>query len=297
MNWATSGGCCWRTSETKYPAIAWLRTSSARAARAGSLRRAATAPPSAAPPPTPRFGHAAAPGQPRRPPRRSSPAGRGFRPGRNTGHGRAAPQLTGHPQPVQPQRRVDRPASTSWAVSAASARPDRSCSWSPAGAAKWKSSTMITDPAGSFAASFAIDAVTSADMTPSIASRSAASAPNHGATIRGASMKPVQKRTGSASASSHDSQDVTPGGLAAAQLDSSTLLPAPADPTTTVRRLPAPAVSRRMQRRSCNQRGGQRRRPELRQREPRGTADAALSRRASCHDTPPQFPLTRKQDT
>jgi len=30
----------------------------------------------------------------------------------------------------------------------------------------------------------------------------------------------------------------------AAQLDNSTLFPAPADPTTTVRRLPAPAVSR-----------------------------------------------------
>ena len=103
---------------------------------------------------------------------------------------------------------------------------------------------MIADPAGSFAASLAIDAATSADITPSSASRSAASAPNPGATIRGASINPVQKRTGSASASSHDSQDVTPGGLAAAQLDSSTLLPAPADPTTTVRRLAAPAVSR-----------------------------------------------------
>ena len=57
-------------------------------------------------------------------------------------------------------------------------------------------------------------------------------------------MKPVQKRTGSASASSQDSQDVTPGGRVAAQLDSSTLLPAPAGPTTTVSRWPAPAVSR-----------------------------------------------------
>src|SRR6266481_937051 len=103
---------------------------------------------------------------------------------------------------------------------------------------------MIADPAGSFAASLAIDAVTSADMTLSIASRSAASAPNHGAARWVASMKPIQKRTGSASASPHDSQDVTPGGLTAAQLDSSTLLPAPADPTTTVRRLPAPAVNR-----------------------------------------------------
>jgi hypothetical protein len=36
---------------------------------------------------------------------------------------------------------------------------------------------------------------------------------------------------------------VTPGDRVAAQLDSSTLLPAPADPTTTVRRRPAPALS------------------------------------------------------
>src|SRR2546423_14648920 len=57
-------------------------------------------------------------------------------------------------------------------------------------------------------------------------------------------MNPVQKRTGSASASSHDSQDVTPPSRVAAQLDNSTLLPAPADPTTTVRRWPAPASSR-----------------------------------------------------
>src|SRR5207302_1056672 len=60
----------------------------------------------------------------------------------------------------------------------------------------------------------------------------------------GASMKPAQNRTGSASASSHDSQDVSPAGRVAAQLDKSTLLPAPADPTTTVSRWPAPAVSR-----------------------------------------------------
>ena len=57
-------------------------------------------------------------------------------------------------------------------------------------------------------------------------------------------MNPAQKRTGSASASSHESQDVTPPSRAAAQLDNSTLLPAPADPTTTVRRLLAPASSR-----------------------------------------------------
>jgi hypothetical protein len=57
-------------------------------------------------------------------------------------------------------------------------------------------------------------------------------------------MNPAQKRTGSASASSHESQDVTPRSRVAAQLDKSTLLPAPADPTTTVRRWPAPASSR-----------------------------------------------------
>ena len=51
----------------------------------------------------------------------------------------------------------------------------------------WKSSTTIADPAGpgSLAASFATKAVTSADTAPSIASSSAASAPNPGATARG----------------------------------------------------------------------------------------------------------------
>ena len=113
-----------------------------------------------------------------------------------------------------------------------------------AAAAVWKSSTMTDDPAGSSAASLAIEAVTSADMVLSIASRSAASAPNHGAIIRGASMNPAQNRTGLASARSQDSHEVMLGGRAAAQLESSTLLPAPADPTTTVSRCPAPAFSR-----------------------------------------------------
>jgi len=117
-------------------------------------------------------------------------------------------------------------------------------SWEAAAAAAWKSSTMIADPGGSFTASLAIDAVTSADTAPSSVSRSAASAPNPGATIPRASTKPLQKRAGSASALPHDSQAVAPGGRAAAQLDRSTLLPAPADPTTTVSRLLAPAVSR-----------------------------------------------------
>src|SRR6185295_9663821 len=49
---------------------------------------------------------------------------------------------------------------------------------------------------------------------------------------------------GSVSARSQDSQEVTPGGRAAAQSASSTLLPAPADPTTTVSRWPDPATSR-----------------------------------------------------
>ena len=102
--------------------------------------------------------------------------------------------------------------------------------------AKWKSSTMITEPAGSCAASLATDAMTSADILRSIVSRSAASAPNHFSMARGASMKPAQNRTGLASARSQDTQAVVPGGRAAAQSASSTLLPAPADPTTTVSR-------------------------------------------------------------
>ena len=75
--------------------------------------------------------------------------------------------------------------------------------------AAWKSSTMITDPVGSFVASLAIEAMTSADMCPLMASRSAASAPNPGVTTLIVSMKPAQKRTGSASAWSQDSQGVT----------------------------------------------------------------------------------------
>src|SRR5580658_3350831 len=96
-------------------------------------------------------------------------------------------------------------------------------------AAKGKSSTMIAEPTGSFAASLAIDAVTSGDIRPSIASRSAASAPYSGSIARGASMKPAQNRAGSASGRPQESQEVMPGGRTAAQPSSSTLLPAPAD--------------------------------------------------------------------
>ena len=111
-------------------------------------------------------------------------------------------------------------------------------------AAVWKSSTMIAVPAGSFIASLA-------SKRGHVGRHGAVQGQQLGgvgAELRGhrpgASMKPDQNRTGSASALSQDSQEVTPGGLVAAQLDSSTLLPDPAEPTTTVRRLPAPAVSR-----------------------------------------------------
>jgi hypothetical protein len=69
-----------------------------------------------------------------------------------------------------------------------------------------------------------------------MASSSAASAPNPGSIARGASMNPAQNRAGSASALSQDNQDVAPAGRAAAQSASSTLLPAPAEPTTIVSR-------------------------------------------------------------
>jgi hypothetical protein len=78
-----------------------------------------------------------------------------------------------------------------------------------AASAAWESSTMITDPVGSFVASLATEAMTSADMCPLMASRSAGSAPNPGVTTLIASMKLAQKRTGSASARSQDSQGVT----------------------------------------------------------------------------------------
>ena len=85
-------------------------------------------------------------------------------------------------------------ASTSWAVSAGQCSMRSVMSLETVAAATWKSSMMIADPSGSFAASLAIDAVTSADTTLSIASRPAASAPDPGATVRRASMKPAQKR-------------------------------------------------------------------------------------------------------
>src|SRR5215469_17176756 len=88
-----------------------------------------------------------------------------------------------------------------------------------------------------------MDAVTSADMAPK-ASNPEASAPNPGTPTWIASMNPAQNRTGSASALSQDSHDVTPDDLVSAQFDSNTLLPAPAEPVTTVSRWPAPAISR-----------------------------------------------------
>ena len=57
-------------------------------------------------------------------------------------------------------------------------------------------------------------------------------------------MNPAQNRIGSASALSQDNQEVMPGGRAAAQSASSTVLPAPADPITTVSRWSAPDASR-----------------------------------------------------
>ena len=244
MKPATSGGCCSRTSQMKYSAIVWLRTSSARAIWAGSLlaRSVSAAICSAATHPSLRpCKSASSPGATRTPkfssraPLSDSERYRSLlRSSHSSPDSRSRCSRTGGSA---------RPASTSCAVLAGQ-RSTRSVMVLAAAAAAWKSSTTITDPAGSLAASFAIEAVTSADITPSIASSSAASAPNPGATARGAWMNPVQKRTGSASASSHESQDVTPPCRVAAQLDKSTLLPAPADPTTTVRRWLAPASSR-----------------------------------------------------
>src|SRR5437667_10278688 len=57
-------------------------------------------------------------------------------------------------------------------------------------------------------------------------------------------MNPAQNRTGSASAPSQPSHAVDPAGRPAAQSASSTLFPAPADPTTTVSRSPPPPASR-----------------------------------------------------
>src|SRR4029077_13643600 len=104
-------------------------------------------------------------------------------------------------------------ASTSWTASDGQ-RSTRSVMCGAAAAAYWKSSTMIAEPAGNSAAALATDAMTSADIPMSVASRTAASAPKPGSMARGASMKAAQNRTGSASARSQDNQDVMPGGLA-----------------------------------------------------------------------------------
>ena len=233
------------TSPMKYSAIAWPETFSARAACAGSLapRNVSAAICSAATHPSLRWCNsarsAAATGTPKFASSAPLSASDRYRSRSRTSHN-------------SPDRRSrcsrsggsTRPARTSCAAPAGQ-RSTRSVMFLAApAAAAWKSSTTIAEPAGSLAASFAIEAVTSADITPSIASSSAASAPNPGAVARGASINPAQKRTGSASASSQDSQDVTPACRLAAQLDKSTLLPAPADPTTTVSRLPAPSSSR-----------------------------------------------------
>jgi hypothetical protein len=53
-----------------------------------------------------------------------------------------------------------------------------------------------------------------------------------------------RSRPGQASASSHESQDVSPSSRLSAQLDTSPRLPAPAEPTTAVSRWLAPASSR-----------------------------------------------------
>ena len=182
MNWATSGGCCSSTSETKNSAIAWPRTSSARAIRAGS--------------------RGSAQGQRRHlhgrgPPLASLMQQRQVSIGDLDAEARQQvaalgqgeiqvtvadlAQFPGHPQPVQPQRRVI-PAG----------QHQLSClRWPPLdeighvpGDRGRRDMEVIHDqrrPAGSLAASLAIEAVTSADTVPSIASRSAASAPNHGA--------------------------------------------------------------------------------------------------------------------
>ena len=120
-------------------------------------------------------------------------------------------QLPGHPQAVQPQRRVA--AAGQHQLGGASRPAFHQVGHAPRdrGSRVWKSSTTIAVQAGSLEASLAIDAVTSGDTAPSIASRSAASAPNPGSAPCGASMNPVRTGPGWPT-SSHDSQDVTGGG-------------------------------------------------------------------------------------
>ena len=187
MNWTTSGGCCSRTSETKYPAAAWLRISSARATRAGSLlprSDSAAICSAAAQPSLLRCSSAncsAATSTPNFASRSRLSAREKYRSRSRSSHN--SPAIRSRCSRSGGSLRLD---NTSWACSAGQRSTRSVMADADPAAAAWKSSTMTAEPAGSFAASFAIDAVTSADMTLSIASRLAASAPNSGTNARGA---------------------------------------------------------------------------------------------------------------
>src|SRR5690242_2501667 len=112
------------------------------------------------------------------------------------------------------------------------------------GSASWKSSTTTAKPSGRRRASLAMAATTSGMTTRLAASRSAAVTPKAGTTTRIDWTNPAQNRRESASDSSHESQEVRLGSLRCAQLDNRTLLPAPAEPTTTVNRSEDPADTR-----------------------------------------------------
>ena len=107
--------------------------------------------------------------------------------------------------------------------------------------ANWKSSITITTGSPSAARSFTIAIATSPSSGSAWESKSVASSPQSGHRRASATVSADQKVAGSASRSSHESQIDASSGRSCSQDPSTTLLPAPGAPTTTVSGTCAPA--------------------------------------------------------
>ena len=107
--------------------------------------------------------------------------------------------------------------------------------------ANWKSSITITTGSPSAARSFTIAIATSPSSGSASASKSVASSQRSGHRRASAAVSADQKVAGSASRSSHESQIDASSGRSCSQDPSTTLLPAPGAPTTTVSGTCAPA--------------------------------------------------------
>ena len=107
--------------------------------------------------------------------------------------------------------------------------------------ANWKSSITITTGSPSAARSFTIAIATSPSSGSASPSKSVASSQRSGHRRASAAVSADQKVAGSASRSSHESQIDASSGRSCSQDPSTTLLPAPGAPTTTVSGTCAPA--------------------------------------------------------